>query len=166
MMAIDTDSKWFPLFEFQDWSYRSFLISPAPEGASATAAAPAARQWAKGALVCGQAFSSPDGYTLSGNLVMGPGIELAVSAKGDLGSEDAPGTFEATGTGTEGVTKGAVYQLVGWVFAEQPVANGAGKVLSVRGSVRAVRGPDARPETELGGMPLDTVGLFEIVRAS
>src|ERR1022692_162967 len=166
MMAIDTDSKWFPLFEFQDWSYRSFLISPAPEGASATAAAPAARQWAKGALVCGQAFSSPDGYTLSGNLVMGPGIELAVSAKGDLGSEDAPGTFEATGTGTEGVTKGAVYQLVGWVFAEQPEANGAGKVLSVRGSVRAVRGPMQDRKPNSAGCPLDTVGLFEIVRAS
>ena len=29
-MATDTDS-WFPLFEFQDWIYQSFLVLSTPE---------------------------------------------------------------------------------------------------------------------------------------
>jgi hypothetical protein len=29
-MATDTDS-WFPLFEFQDWFYQSFLLLPTTE---------------------------------------------------------------------------------------------------------------------------------------
>ena len=93
------------------------------------------------------------------------GTALDVSVKGALGSGNAPATFEATGTGTDGVTKGAIYKLVGWVFPEDPVVQGAGRVLSVRGSVWAVRGPDTKPEAELGGMPVGTVGTFVIARA-
>lgn len=163
----DTNSSWFPLFEFQDWTYQSFLILPPPaESAAPPGTAITAKKWAKGALVCGQAFKVPDGYTLRGNLVFAPGVELEVSAKGAFGPGNGPATFEATGTGVDGRTKGAVYQLVGWVFAEEPIINGAGRVLSVRGSVRAVRGPDAKPEAELGGMPLGTVGFFAIERST
>ena len=44
--------------------------------------------------------------------------------------------------------------------------NGAAKVLVVQGSVRAVRGPDTKPEVELGGMPAGpTVGTFAIESA-
>jgi hypothetical protein len=84
---------------------------------------------------------------------------------GGLGSGNAPATFEATGTGTEGITKGAIYRLFGWVFPEEPVVQGAARVLSIRGSVWAVRGPDAQPEIELGRMPVGTVGAFVIERA-
>jgi hypothetical protein len=85
-------------------------------------------------------------YTLDGTLSFRPGIELKVSAEGVLGSGNTPATFEATGVGTEGPTKGAIYELLGWVFAEQPIVAGGGRVLSVRGSVRALRGPDTKPE--------------------
>ncbi|MGH8547997.1 MAG: hypothetical protein ACRERU_05255 [Methylococcales bacterium] len=109
---------------------------------------------------------SPDGGYDGGRLSFAPGIELEVSIKGALGSRNTPATFEATGTGTEGLTKGAIYQLIGWVSREQPVINQGGKVPSVRGSVRAVRGPDTKPETELGGMPVGMVGAFAIARGA
>lgn len=166
-MTTDTGSPWFPLFEFQDWVYQSFLVLPIPEEiAAAPGGAVTARTWAKGAFRCGQAFTSgSDGYDLSGILSFAPGIELYVTVKGILGKGDAPATFEATGTGMDGPTKGAVYTLLGWVFPEAPGQAGASRVLSVRGAVRAVRGPDARPETELGKMPVGTVGAFVITRA-
>jgi hypothetical protein len=157
---------WFPLFEFQDYSYQSFLLLPtAEQDQAAPGAAIDGKKWAKGTLLCGQAFDTGGGYRLDGTLSFRPGIELAVSAKGALGKGDAPATFEATGTGIDGPLKGAIYELVGWVFPELPIANAAGRVLSVRGSVRAVRGPDAKPEAEAGGMPLGTVGAFVITRA-
>lgn len=165
-MATDTDS-WFPLFEFQDWIYQSFLVLPMPaEDSAEPGTVVTAKKWAKGTLLCGQAFKTSDGYTLDGTLSFRPRVELVVSAKGTFGSENTPATFEATGTGMEGPTKGAIYQLVGWVFPELPIVNAAGKVLSVRGSVRAVRGPDTKPDTELGGAPIGTVGTFVITRAS
>jgi len=168
-MAADTESTWFPLFEFQDWIYQSVLVLPTPEeGTAAPGAGVTAKKWAKGSLFLGQALeASEDGYTLGGRLEFAPGVELDVSANGTKGSGNAPASFEGTGTGTAGKTKGAIYQLTGWVFAEQPIAQGAGKVLSVRSSVRAVRGPDTNPETELGGMPAGTtVGSFVIARAN
>jgi hypothetical protein len=164
-MAIDTDSSWFPLFEFHEWSYQSFLLAQEPAIPS-TGNTITAKTWAKGSLGLGQAVRSGEGYTLGGTLSFGPGVELEVSAKGVLGNGSAPGTFEGTGTGMHDRTKGAIYQLVGWIFADEPIADGAAQVLSVRGSVRAVRGPDAKPESELGGMPLGTVGSFEILRTA
>lgn len=162
-MATDTYS-WFPLFEFQDWFYQSFLVLPkAEEDSALPGTAVTAKKWAKGTLLCGQAFKTADGYTLNGTLSFQPGVELVVSAKGTLGLGNAPATFEATGTGMEGPTKGAIYQLVGWVFPDEPIQNDAARVLSVRGSVRAARGPDTKPEIELGGMPVGTVGAFTIV---
>ena len=159
-------NSWFPLFEFQDWTYQSFLMLPTPEeDAALPGAAVTAKKWAKGTLLCGQAFVDGDGYKLDGTLSFRPGVELAVSARGRLGNSGSPGTFEATGTGTQGPTKGAIYQLVGLVFPEEPIQNNAAKVLSIRGHVLAVRGPDSKPAIELGGMPVGTVGAFVIARA-
>ena len=165
MATADTDS-WFPLFEFLDFIYKSTLVLPTPEESDAPpGTVVTAKKWAQGTFLCGQAFKNNGGYTLDGSLSFRPGVELAVSAKGILGSGNAPAPFEATGTGKEGPTKGAIYQLVGWVFPELPTASGAGRVLSVRGSVRAVRGTDTKPEVDLSGMPLGTVGAFVITRA-
>jgi hypothetical protein len=163
-MATDTDL-WFPLFEFQDWIYQSFLILPTTEGDSALpGAAVTAKKWAEGEFLCGQAFNTDGGYTLDGRLSFRPGVELEVSVKGTRGLGNAPASFEATGTGMKEPTKGSLYQLVGWVFPDEPIRNGAAKPLSIRGSVWAVRGPDTKPETELGGMPAKTtVGTFVIV---
>jgi hypothetical protein len=160
-MAAENNS-WFPLFEFQDWSYESFLTLPTESEQTALPGAPVTgRKWAKGEFACGQAFKTADGYRLDGTLTFRPGVALAVAAHGTNGSEGEPATFEAIGTGVEGPTKGAEYKLVGWVFPGE-ILNGAARAVSIRGSVRAVRGPDARPEPELGGMPLGTVGGFVI----
>jgi hypothetical protein len=167
-MATDKDSTWFPLFEFQDYTYQSVLVLPTSEdNAAAPDADVTAKKWAKGSLFLGQAFEAPEeGYSLpGGRLEFAPGIELEVSAKGTKGSGNGPASFEGTGTGIEGQTKGAIYQLTGWVFAER-CSEGVGRVLSVHGSVRAVRGPDTDPATELGGMPAGTtVGSF-VIRAT
>jgi hypothetical protein len=125
-----------------------------------------AKKWARGTLALGQAFTAPDGgYTVSGLLTFAPGIALAVSGHGVRRSGNAPASFAATGVGTEGVTLGAIYDLVGWVFPEEPIVNDAGRVLTIRGSVRAVRGPDSNPGIDLGKMPLGTVGAFSIERS-
>jgi hypothetical protein len=167
-MTTNTDSSWFPLFEFQDYIYQSFLVLPMPEeNAASPGATVTAKKWAKGDFICGQAFGGVGGsgaYSLDGILRFKPGVELKVSAKGFNGSGNAPASFEATGTGTEGPTKGAVYSLVGWVFPEEPMGEGSARVLMIRGSVRAVRGADTKPELDLGGMPLGTVGAFVITR--
>src|SRR3954471_23302848 len=97
-MASDQNT-WFPLFEFKNWGYQSFLVLPTEEeDAAAPGATVSARKWAKGTFSCGQAFSVAEGYTLEGVLSFAPGLELAVSAKGSLGSGDTLATFEGTGT--------------------------------------------------------------------
>jgi hypothetical protein len=134
-MAADTNAVWSPLFEFQDWTYQSTLVLPTAEETAASAGTTTtAKKWTKGTLALGQAFKAAnDGYTLSVLHSFAPGIELSVSAKDVMRSENEPATFEAIGTGTEGITKGSVYELFGWVFAEKPINNNAGRVLSIRG---------------------------------
>jgi hypothetical protein len=164
-MAADATTSWFPLFEFQEWNYESTLVIPTPAEIDGKAGSPVtARKWARGALALGQAFTTAEGYTVGGDLSFAPGFGLVVSARGALGSGSAPASFNATGTGMEGATKGAIYELVGWVFPEEPIVNQAARVLSIRGSVRAVRGPDPSPGTDLGKMPVGTVGAFVITR--
>lgn len=155
--ATDT---WFPLFEFKDFFYRSFLVIPSdidPTGPVTLT------DWAKGDFVCGQAMNVDDGYELTGTLVFRQGVQLEVSAKGTKGKGDKPGTFEATGTGTAGPTTGAIYQLVGLVYPTLPINSSAAVVANIRGSVRAVQGPTSNPAVELGGLPIGTVGAFVIV---
>ena len=69
-MTTDENCSWFPLFEFQNWTYDSFLVLPTSEANSAIAWSPTtARKWAKGTFECGQAFDGPHGYSLGGTLV-------------------------------------------------------------------------------------------------
>jgi hypothetical protein len=164
-MTTDLESPWFPLFEFEDWRYRSYLVLPTPEDEHAKPGSPAqARKWAQGAFACGQAMRDVPGYALDGVLTLAPGVTLAVKASGTLGRGQAPATFEATGTGVNGPLKGALYDLTGWVFPVATVANGAARVQRVCGAIRAVRGPDPRPDADPGGAALGTVGTFLIVR--
>jgi len=159
------DTSWFPLFEFQDFTYQSFLLLPtAEESAADPGAAVNAKKWARGEFRCGQAFTSAEGFELTGTLDLGDGRELAVSASGTLGVGNEAGTFRATGTGVAGPLKGMVSRLVGWVFPDVPVLNRGGRVLNVRGSTWAVRGTDKNPTIDPSGMPLGTVGAFAITR--
>ena len=165
---------WFPLFEIQDWAYRSIVQDPPEKEVAVARGAPVpAKVWGAGKFQCGQAFRMGEGgmapdhlsmpgeeYSLSGTLVFGPNIELAVTIKGVLGCGSAPATFEGTGVGTSGALKGSISKLVGWVFPELPIQNGAARVSSVRGSVWAVRGTDSDPTHDPGGMAIDCVGSF------
>ena len=106
----ESSDLWFPLFEWTKFLYRSFLVLPSdtdPEGPVAL------KEWAKGEFSCGQAFQDGDGYTLGGQLIFRPGVELAVNIRGRKGRGTGPGTFEGTGAGKAGVTMGAVYELTG-----------------------------------------------------
>lgn len=175
----DTQAAWFPLFEFQDWFYRSYLAIPTDVEVAAKPGSPVtARKWGAGKFLCGQAFRSGEGgmapldaqaqppfnegegYTLSGTLVFAPGVELDVKINGELGLGNAPAPFEGTAIATAGPMKGAVSRLSGWAFPQLPITNGAARVSSVKGAVWAVRGTDANPAAEPGGMPIDTVGTF------
>ena len=161
-MTRDTES-WFPLFEFQEWSYVSVSNAAGSDGGGpVTGNGAAPKAWAKGEFSCGQAFAAPGGYTLDGVLSFRPGVQLNVSAKGTLGVGANPGSFWGSGIGTCGPTKGAVYEFIGWVFPGH-VQNGAARPANISGSVRAVRGPDTSPNRELGGLLAGTVGAFTIV---
>lgn len=155
---IMANELWFPLYEWQDWFYQSFLaLTSEPEESISF------KPWAKGQFACGQALRDGDNYTLSGSLNFSSGITLAVTSRGKCGSGIQPATFEATGISSEGPAKGAAYELFGWAFPKLPIESGAAPVLKVQGSVKAVQGPDARPELDLSGMPIGTVGTFIII---
>ncbi|UJP06882.1 MAG: hypothetical protein LZF84_07415 [Nitrosomonas sp.] len=137
-MTTEKELPWFPGYEFQEFIYQSFLILPTPvEIAASPGATVTAKKWAKGDFLQGQAFNSggEGKYTLGATLQFdsGPDLKLDVSIKGNKGIGHAPGTFEATGTGIEGLLKGASYALYGWVFPEEPIANNAARVLRVSG---------------------------------
>lgn len=138
-MATETELTWFPLYEFQEYIYQSFLVLPTPaESAAAVGTAVTAKKWAKGDFICGQALSAggrKDQYILNGTLQLDSGPKLDISVKGNQGIGHSPGTFEATGTGIEGPLKGVIYSLFGWVFPEEPITNNAARVLPVRGTV-------------------------------
>ena len=152
------ESNFIPAFEFQDWVYQSFLVLPTPEQMKAAPETDvAAKKWAMGKLLLSDGV---DGGA-AGFLTFARGVQLKIKVINTPGKGSVPATFEATGVGAEGITKGAEYQRTGWTF------RGAdGKVESVRGSVRAVRGPDSKPDVELGKMPVGTVGAFVISKAS
>lgn len=155
--AAEDDSIFIPAFEFQDWVYQSFLVLPTQaEAAAKPGEAVTAKKWAMGNLTLSD---SPNGYAAAGFLDFAPGVQLKIAVKGEPGKGDVPATFETTGIGVSGVTKGAVYQLTGWVFRGDN-----GKVARVEGAVRAVRGPDTSPSISLGGAPVGTVGYF-VIRA-
>jgi len=175
-----TPETWFPLFEFQEWTYQSTVLTATPV-AAASGTPLSARIWGAGKFECGQAFrdveggmaplgaeaqAPSEGYTLAGRLIFRPGVELAVTVCGRLGIGDAPAHFEATAVANDGPMAGAVSKLIGWAFPELPIRNAAAPVVAIRGAVWVVRGTDATPLTEPGGMPVGTVGSFVIDRTA
>ena len=166
-MPTSASTSFSPVFEFQgwDWVYQSFLILPTPaEATAAPGSSVTAKKWAMGRLVIADNPAGSNiigGYDGGGFLEFAVGVKLRVAVKGLDGIDETPATFEAIGKGEEGVTKGAEYQLSGWAFRGSD-----GKLESIHGSVRAVRGPDSNPKFELGKMPVGTVGAFMIVRGT
>jgi len=152
---VGSETTFIPAFE-GTWQYQSFLLLPSDEQ---LAAAPGtnvnAKKWAMGKLLLA------DGAEMeaAGQLTFAPGIELKVHLRFTPGEAGKPAEFKGTGTGEKVPTKGAVYELNGWA-----IPDAAGKLAGVRGSVRAARGSDADPYTELGGMPTGTIGAFFITK--
>ena len=127
-MTTDINSMWIPTFGLEEWTYQSFLLLPTPdEHSAAPGTAITCKKWARGKL---RLTDSEFGYAATGTLAFAPSIELAVSVRGTPGVDSTPATFEATGTGLEGKTKGAIYELAGWAFC-----GADGNVESVRGSM-------------------------------
>lgn len=149
-------SLFIPSFE-GNWMYQSFLVLPTPSELSASPGSPiTAKKWAMGRLLLAEAG---DNMEAAGELTFQPGVELKVYVTFVPGKDGAPAKFEATGRGESGPTAGAVYELTGWA-----IPDAAGQLLKVCGSIRAVRGPDSNPAVELGRMPVNTVGAFEITK--
>lgn len=146
-----------PAFGGQTWNYQSFLVLPTPEEmAAAAGTAITSKKWAKGTL---RLTDGPDA-SAKGNLTFQPGVELEVSVQTKPDLEEHRFVFEATGTGTTVPLAGCINRLAGWVFCDAQ-----GRIESVRGSIHAVRGTDANPKIEPGGMPIGTVGMFLITPA-
>jgi hypothetical protein len=146
------------IFGMRHWKYQSFLILPTDaENVAQPGATINAKKWAMGELYLEDAIDeNPDAVgTLEFPTVRGL-LKLAVKAVLEQGS---PAKFEAIGEVQESTNpaKGACYALVGWAFQDKD-----GRVAKITGSVRAVRGTDAKPDQDLGGMPIGTVGLFTI----
>ncbi len=152
---MNSDVYFIPAFE-GSWNYQSFLLLPTDEQlAAAPGTEVSAKKWAKGELLLA------DGVEMeaAGQLTFAPGVELNVNLTFTPGEGGKPAEFKGTGTGVEGPTKGAVYQLNGWALPDA-----TGKLACVRGSVRAARGLDATPDAEPGGMPVGTIGTFTITK--
>ena len=146
-------------FGMHHWEYQSFLVLPTdPEKAAQLGSTITAKKWAKGELYLEDAIDDdPDAV---GRLVFptpNGSIELAVKAVLKEDSESA--NFEAIGKVEDNTSSanGACYALVGWASQDAD-----GRVDKITGSIRALRGANANPTKDLGGMPIDTVGLFTI----
>jgi len=133
------------------WDYQSFLILSTSPGRDATPVSPLAlRRWAMGTLTLAPC-TSPD---VRGELTFAPGVALTVKGHITPASDMSPTVLVATGEGLSGPTKGSLYQIAGTAVID------ANKRQSIHGWVLAVRGPDANPKKELGGLPTGTVGTF------
>lgn len=151
---------WLPLFEFQDFLYRSYLLEPSVNDPGGPVSL---KDWAKGKLACGQATrSGTDRYTVHGTLALAPGVILAVTLGGKLSATDVPSTMEGEGACLEGPAAGALYRLTGLVHPASSTSLGAAPVASIRGSVTAMKGAGGS-NMDLARQPLGTVGAFIIV---
>ena len=146
-------------FGMRHWEYQSFLVLPTdPENAAQPGSTITAKKWAKGELYLEDAIDDdPDAV---GKLVFPTprgSIELVVKVV--LKEESESANFEAIGEVKDMASpvNGACYTLIGW--ASQGVD---GRVDKITGSVRALRGTNAKPNEDLGGQPIGTVGLFTI----
>lgn len=146
-------------FGMRNWEYQSFLVLPTDaESAAQPGATVNAKKWAKGSLYLEDAVDDkPDAVGVLEFPTDQGLLKLAVQALLEQGTE--PAKFEAIGEVKENANpaKGACYALVGWAFQDED-----GRVAKITGSVRALRGSNAQPDRELGGMPIGTVGLFTI----
>lgn len=141
------------------WNYRSFLILPAEGKKKAiNGDAVAIKQWAVGTL---EILSSTE-HEFSGELTMVPPIKISVKGKFLTALDGVPAGFEAIGAG-EGMATGAVYKLTGWI---DPDSADPSKPISIEGAIVAVHGSTAKPEKELGGEPIGTVGAFVLAPVS
>jgi hypothetical protein len=146
-------------FGMRHWEYQSFLLLPTDsENAAPPGSKINALKWAKGTLHLEDAIDNKPDVVGTLEFPTDEGsLRLTVTAILDQG--DVPAKFNAIGEVKEEASKakGARYELIGWAFPDKD-----NKVAKITGSIRAVSGPDAKPDTELGRMPIGTVGLFTI----
>ena len=127
------------------WNHQSFLVKPtlaeweAPPSSTITA-----EKWAKGTLT----ISESEDDRIVGELVFAPGITLSVHGHILPATEAVPAVLEATGKGSSEATKGAAYQITGWIIFAQDSERP-----TIRGSILAVT-PDLAEE------PIGKVGAF------
>jgi hypothetical protein len=145
-------------FGMRHWEYQSFLVLPTDaENAAKPGATITAKKWAQGRLYIEDGIGNMSDVVGTLEFETDLGL-LKLAVKAVLDQKNVPAKFEATGEVEENNPfKGACYLLVGWAFQDKD-----SKVARITGSVRAVRGSDAQPDEELGGMPIGTVGLFTI----
>ena len=165
-MPSDSRAPWFPLFEFADFTYRTFLVLPEAEELMGLLGGPVTAKFSSiGSISFGQAFKEADDrYRVSGWIDTSGRPRIEVNATGQLRSDATPATFEATCEEADGEKRTVVCELVGWVFPQEPIQSGAARVLNIRGSVRMVSGTDTAPPAGVGGVRRGDVGLFEIVK--
>ncbi|MEP0914749.1 hypothetical protein NDI45_28005 [Leptolyngbya sp. GB1-A1] len=163
-MTSNSAPVWTPSFAMQNWVYQSFLILPTdPEKESPPGSSITSRKWAKGSLYLETGVDPSPAPDAVGILVFPtPRGDIKLNVKAFVEEGVSPVKFEATGEAKSdsAETNGATYQLLGWAFRGKD-----NKVSKVEGSVIAVRGSDARPNIDLGGMPIGTVGAFVITNA-
>jgi hypothetical protein len=136
------------------WAFQSFLMLPSEtEWAAPPGTSVSARKWAKGTLAI---LSSTDDE-FSGELTFSETVKLNVKGKILPATDDTPAVLDAIGEATDGPAKGAIYKIRGW---SNPLTSEQVNPSQIQGSVLAVRGADSKPEIELGGMPIGTVGAF------
>ena len=164
-MPSDSRAPWFPLFEFADFTYWTFLVLPEAEELMGLMGGPVTAKFSSiGSISFGQAFKEADDrYRVSG-WIDTSGRRIEVNATGQLRPDATPATFEAACEEVDGEKRTAVCELVGWVFPQEPIQYGAARVLNIRGSVRMVSGTDPAAPAGVGGVRRGDVGLFEIVK--
>ena len=165
-MPSNSPEPWFPLFEFADFTYWTFMVLPEAEELMGMMGGPVSAKFASiGSISFGQAFKEAnDRYRVSGWIETSGRPRIEVNATGQLRSDATPATFEATCEEAVGEKRRTVCELVGWVFPQEPMQAGAARVLNIRGSVRMVGGTDTATPAGVGGVRRGDVGLFEIVR--
>lgn len=124
-------------FEGQKFSYAAFHVDPQDVELTGILGGPVTTQLtALGSAHFDRATCVADGsYTVSGWLDTPVRAgRLQIEAEGQLRQASTAATFEATFTpATEG---GPTFHLVGWVYTEPPAANGGGRVIGIRGTIR------------------------------
>lgn len=136
------------------WLHQSFLVLPTAAEQDAPVGSPVtAQKWAQGTLT----ISESEGDRIIGDLVFASGVSLHVTGQITPATDFLPAILQATGKGLQGRTEGAIYELTGWIIASELNQN-----FIIHGSILAVCGPNTHPDTELGGMPIGTVGKFTL----